>query len=138
MGYLNPWILRYVKKPESFLLFSDFTQIYRQATMHMVIDLTERELQIWHTKKSSLIVIYKIVLTQNRGVGTNPISLITFQREIPNSEWFLEMSHASKYVLTQEVWSIYRTRAINRRGFYLEIIILGFKLSHKNHIKNTF
>ena len=32
----------------------------------------------------------------------------------------------------------YRTRAINRRGFYSEIIILGFKLSHKNHIKNTF
>jgi len=32
----------------------------------------------------------------------------------------------------------YRTRAINRRGFYSKIIILGFRLSHKNHVKNTF
>ena len=32
----------------------------------------------------------------------------------------------------------YRTRAINRRGFYSIIVIWGFRLSLKNNIKNSF
>ena len=40
--------------------------------------------------------------------------------------------------INSQVDRIYRTRAINHRGFYTKIIILGFRLSHKNHIKNAF